>query len=620
MASVGPKSTLKAVKAAAKDTYQISAVGTKQQLLDRIAMAKLCCDGDAPLKFPSGDNPIRCKGADLKKQAAQLGCNVMGTADEILAEVITKLKANKPADPAPGDASSGGSKFASSNQVDPIALAKKVLELSEVDDSLGILNLGGAGITKDSPVAKMRKCYLKLSLVLHPDKNRGFDDATNAFQALVRAFERLTKPELFEEPSNTPSSKTIARSNSGCHVSCVKCPRCKVKWGAKVEGNPDYYFNFMMMGLRTFNCATCLIEFGCMTALHHCPGCNKEFEYSPEDYHRKITCGNKKCSKKFGFWMFHASDRVLKALRSELKEKQELYMKQVSQKKRRAESMRRRGALSSEQAEEAFVLGLSDACPRCGAELTEFDSEEEQRDHLRDCTDAKQHKAHAKKKKQQAEKAEELEAKHSAQGDVQAQAAWNFLGGAQEQMWMLTDGALETECKKAGIETKDDNKYEMMAKLGSTRPGSGASGNLSLTEGKTANKKSKRRKMTADSVPQNFQSMTMDQLKSVCAAHGCMYVLKYTSKADVIKAIEKEIYDEVAPMFLEAAKPSKKAKKNLDVEDDESTKTKPKPTTAAKAKKKKSQKKKKTDDEDEEDDDNDGSDSEWKDSDDEAIW
>ena len=33
-------------------------------------------------------------------------------------------------------------------KVDPIALAKKVLELSEFDDNLGILNLGGAGLVE----------------------------------------------------------------------------------------------------------------------------------------------------------------------------------------------------------------------------------------------------------------------------------------------------------------------------------------------------------------------------------------------------------------------------------------------------------------------------------------
>ena len=37
-----------------------------------------------------------------------------------------------------------------------------------------------------------------------------------------------------------------------------------------------------------------------MTALHYCPHCRKSFEYDPDDYHRKISCSNEKCGKKFG--------------------------------------------------------------------------------------------------------------------------------------------------------------------------------------------------------------------------------------------------------------------------------------------------------------------------------
>ena len=31
--------------------------------------------------------------------------------------------------------------------------------------------------------------------------------------------------------------------------------------------------------------------------------------YDPDDYHRQITCGNTKCTKTFGFWMFKVSER-----------------------------------------------------------------------------------------------------------------------------------------------------------------------------------------------------------------------------------------------------------------------------------------------------------------------
>ena len=33
--------------------------------------------------------------------------------------------------------------------------------------------------------------------------------------------------------------------------------------GKKVEGNPDYFYNFMMEGLKSFTCSTCLLKFLC---------------------------------------------------------------------------------------------------------------------------------------------------------------------------------------------------------------------------------------------------------------------------------------------------------------------------------------------------------------------
>ena len=69
-----------------------------------------------------------------------------------------------------------------------VAIAKKILSLDEIDDFEGILNLlGGDRITKLSPLAAMRKAYLKLSLLIHPDKlSRDFDQATKSFQVLLK--------------------------------------------------------------------------------------------------------------------------------------------------------------------------------------------------------------------------------------------------------------------------------------------------------------------------------------------------------------------------------------------------------------------------------------------------
>jgi hypothetical protein len=126
----------------------------------------------------------------------------------------------------------------------------KVLALSELDEHAAILNLArgsGAEITAASPIAAMRKAYLKLSLVIHPDRNAGNSDATRAFQGLAMAFERLSQPELYMDEEDAgpgkkgKKAKRIARSNLGCKRTRVRCPRCSVPWSeSSVEGNPDY--------------------------------------------------------------------------------------------------------------------------------------------------------------------------------------------------------------------------------------------------------------------------------------------------------------------------------------------------------------------------------------------
>ena len=226
---------------------------------------------------------------------------------------------------------------------------------------------GVARITKQTPLAIMRKAYLKLSLVIHPDKlGRSFDQATKAFQALVSAFDRLSSPDIIEEETSGKKGHKvakIARSNEGCIRTRVCCPRCKQKWSeGTLDGNPDYFYNFLMTGLKQFTCSTCLCEFGCMTAIHLCPSCQGPFEYSPQDYHRKISCGREKCLKKtFGFFMFSTSDRVITEIKKEVKAEQERRLKVRESKQRRAKRMDSRGGFDQDK---AFLLGLLDCCPR----------------------------------------------------------------------------------------------------------------------------------------------------------------------------------------------------------------------------------------------------------------
>ena len=281
----------------------------------------------------------------------------------------------------------------------PVAIADRVLALNEIEDFIGILNLGAPPqIDNKSSSQQLRKCYLKLSLIIHPDRmGKTYPNATKAFQALVKAYETLTTPELIEEVTTKGTKKTatsIARSNEGCFRTRLCCPRCKQPWNeGTLDGNPDYCYNFIMTGLRQYTCSTCLCEFGCMTAIHTCPHCKKQFEYNPSDYHKKIMCGNKTCKKEFGFWMFHASDRVIKETKQSVKAEQERLIKAREAKLRRA---KRSGGdqLSAETTEAAFMMGLSDVCPRCGEDFAEI-PEEEQRIHLVECTDTQKHRAYS---------------------------------------------------------------------------------------------------------------------------------------------------------------------------------------------------------------------------------
>lgn len=226
--------------------------------------------------------------------------------------------------------SSHGDASEPTTSMDGLSIAKKVLEYSELDDYESILSLASpVRITHQTSIAVMRKAYLKLSLLIHPDKLTIFSSATKAFQALVSAFEILSNPnydtaatndqsERSNRSRNKTETKTIARSNDNCFMTDIHCPRCRECWtkAFSIDGNPDYLYNFFMMGLKQYHCSTCLFQFGCMTAIHRCPHCRKTFEYSPSDYHRQIHCGNAsscmKTGKLFGFYMFPTSDLVMK--------------------------------------------------------------------------------------------------------------------------------------------------------------------------------------------------------------------------------------------------------------------------------------------------------------------
>jgi len=200
--------------------------------------------------------------------------------------------------------------------------------------------------------------------------------------------------------------------------------------------------------------------------------------------------------------------------------------------------------------EQVFLLGLDDGCPRCGEFFGKGYSEEDKREHLRTCTDTIKHKAHAKEKKKLVEKAVQREVKSNKQVDAQAQATWEVLGGRTDQLWLLSEEQLRAMAKEGGSDGTG-SREELIMIVAAQRGVS--SGVKALTGGTTAMESgnvAKRYKLTAESLPDNYQAMSIQQLKGVCAAHG--FIPKGKVKADVLREIENEL-DSDKPLMLKGA-------------------------------------------------------------------
>ena len=99
--------------------------------------------------------------------------------------------------------------------MDAVDVAKKVLELAELMDWEGILSvLGTEQITKSTPTAAMRKQYMKISLLIHPDKlTSRFSDATKAFQVSSHSRHVSAPPGVRYGQTRPPASKTRSRGS-----------------------------------------------------------------------------------------------------------------------------------------------------------------------------------------------------------------------------------------------------------------------------------------------------------------------------------------------------------------------------------------------------------------------
>ena len=511
---------------------KIKQSGEKGFLIWRIKSFIECQD-----KLIDGVHPLCLKGAKLRKACAQRSLSCIGNDDEMHELLVTYLKENvESASNNKADDTNVDDNTSDAKRQAAIELANKVLTLNDEGDYEGILSLLGNKITSKSSTSQMRKSYLKISVIIHPDKLKDFDKSTIAFQALVTAFERLSQPDLHKEKeTKKSSSKTIMRSNEGCFRTRIGCPRCHSAWGLPLSGLPDYCYNVFMQGLKMYCCSECLFEFGCLTADHQCPHCSKTFQYDPNDYHRHVSCGNEKCQSTFGFYTYNMSARAEKVLREEITNDQLKKMKRREQLQARAARGKRKDIAQSADEnlafqEKLFLHKLIDECPRCG-EIPEEGDSESLHLHLKECVDTKKHRMHRKKKVQEEEERQNKKRKMDKQEDMQSFKVWEYLGSEQSQLYLLSDGAIKKACQENDIDTSGLDRNNMIANLVAMKQK-----NLCLTDGKESGNKSEFKR---DLLPPNLNEMSWKQLQGICACHG--YKPRSTNKNGLIREIEREV-------------------------------------------------------------------------------
>ena len=471
-----------------------------------------------------------------------------------------------------GSESKGGESVgngSSSSSVDPArgGLFKAILE--NEDDHHFLLSLSGKTVSASSDKNELRRAYLLLSTKVHPDKNGGSQDAIKAFQALLNAYERLANPEKHleeddEKPKKRQKTERFTRSNSNCFKTKIKCPQCREEWGGASLGLEDAAYNFLMTGLKQYHCHICSCLFGCMSALHYCPHCRKEFHYDPDDYHNKVKCENEKCRKEFGFWMFKVAERREREVRQEAKELHEQRLKKIAQKNRRAKRAGNRGGnddLSNDLRlqEQLCLIKLRDTCPRCGWELEKGEKIEEASNHLAECNDKKKIKQYQDEVAEGKAARAKKESSKASEEEVLAFKQWEMNGRQVGQLWMLSDNMLAKQCNSLGL-SDEGKRFEIIKRLSEYMRTHKV---LMITDGKT-NTTSEVKYDTCgikhadeEDLPQNLNSMEREELQDLLASYNVKFNAKKDVKRDLIRKFEQARFKGREHIMIED-KPSNK--------------------------------------------------------------
>jgi len=508
------------------------------------------CHGKRPinsvacLNDATGKQVKAMKIGDIRTAVIASNLSPIGDRSELCKRLADYLRDQKTSKPS-GDSNSAKA-APTSNAVKELFNA--ILE-NEGQYEL-VLSLSGKEISATASKGELRKAYLLLSTKVHPDKNGQSKESVQAFQALLSAYEHLANPQKFDEDDDDlPAKKRqkterVTRSNSGCSKTKIKCPQCKSTWGGANLGLEDAAYNFFMLAMKQYICGLCSCEFGCMTGIHFCPNCNKEFAYDPDDYHRKITCGNSKCSKEFGFWMFKVAERREREVRNEAKVKQEAEMKRIKQKNRRAKRAGNRGvtdmSANSKLQEQLFVIMLRLDCPRCGWEISRGEGSDEAKEHLENCNDEKEIAKHQKFLEKQKALKGVKSSKQATQQEIMAAKQWEHNGRQIGQLWMLSENMLVKQCKDCGLDS-DGSKHEIITRLGKHLR---SNARLMITDGSTEMPTEIKYDTVTigqadeEDLPQNLHGLDKEDLQDVCASYGIKFDSKKDVKSDLIKKFE----------------------------------------------------------------------------------
>ena len=216
-----------------------------------------------------------------------------------------------------------------------------------------------------------------------------------------------------------------------------------------------------------------------------------------------------------------------------------------------------------------------------------YPDEESQRQHLMECTDSNKHQEHKNNLQEKSKKEVEKQKKLDVQDSIQTQAAFTFLGSQSSQLYLLNEEQIRKQAIQAGVDCSG-NKDEMIANIfavkegkheqassrsgsmsnhllltnanddkhttkrpAASSPSSSSSSSSSSSAMVTTNNQTsitefkKRKRIHIDTLPSNLHSLSVAQLRSVCASNGLLSFLRDDmTKTEILDMMDDFIFDD----------------------------------------------------------------------------